>query len=515
MKTARERFHTIYGCALVVLALWTPAPLHAGIETEYVFNRGYLLYSLCKAVEFQKEYSVSLVTTRDDHAGKIVARLREHIAREYGTDDYFTVFARHERSSRYAGNPYSNYQRSMSPGGIDLFGSLMYPDGVAPADTYLFIIRELLNDPAVTALLGELEKYIGTAILPVYGERVNRLIRELGIDGRSHEPFRKVTIHYSAASFGETGGLYTSRNRTITIPDITDYPVFVNEFLHAFSFDLIQYDKRYNALAADRFWLNFNRKMDVVLFPYSPFELIDNYLALIMCRREDVKVSISAPYLQLFYNSFTPYLSKHFMGDLYGSFDAAYSASANYYDFTEKALKIYSGYMDSDAEKAVYSPETGIGDFLRGISGEVFLADGDIRRNRETMIRALCGQLSREYGARFIPVRLYDDVRFGAISELQSAISKTKTILLLPRKAFLDFIDSTFISVPPPERVNPSAKNLQNLCRLYYLVKGNAEVDRALITYFGVLIAICDDYRQLPGLLSSGMKAGAVYIPRR
>jgi hypothetical protein len=259
--------------------------------------------------------------------------------------------------------------------------------------------------------------------------------------------------------------------------------------------------------------------MDVVLFPYSPFELIDNYLAFRMCQREGVTISISTPYLQLFYNSFTPYLSKHFMEDLYGEFDEAYSAAAGYYGFVEKALKIYDSYINLEAEKVVYAPVAGIGDFFRGIGNEVFLADGDIRNEgsekRTAGVRALCGSLSKKYGARFIPVHFYDDLKFGTVTELRSAIRESKTILILPRKAFLEFIDSTFIFIPHPERVNPSAQNLKNLCRLYYLLKEDPKINRALIAYFGALIAVCEEYTQLPDLLEAGMNSGEFYAATR
>jgi hypothetical protein len=510
-------------CLILILYFLTVAfvphtLLYSHPKAEYSFNRGYFIYSICRDIVFENEYNINLLVTHDDFVKGAIARLKARIKRDHRSNEYFQLFSENERSSRFAHNSYSNYQKTMSLDGSDLINSFLFFENEMYKNPPYYIIRRILNDKKIITVLDEIEKHIGDVIAR-YNEIVTVIMRDLRLDKNYCNTFRKVVINYSVASFGETGGLYSSKRRVITIPDITNFTIFINEFFHVFSFDLIRYDKKfYDALSAKKFWLNFREPMDIVLFPFTPFELIDNFLAFKLSVKLNKVIITTSPYLQLFYSSYTPYLSKMFLSDLYVQFDSAFSESSGYDEFVKKALMLFADYHQNVVGKIVYRDRSAISDFFNDIKKGIYIVDGNInysdRKGEKDSIDRFTRAFFKKYRRDVHPKELYQKFDFSDIQDMKNTIDDYRTLLFLTPDNFKQFVEATFVYIPSLERINPRAKNLLNLCRAYHYLKKGPEIECFIVYYFGVLIVIGEDPRCLSEVLKLDAHSKGIYVRR-
>ena len=513
-----NRFRLTIILYFLTLSFFTHPLLYAHPKAEYSFNRAYFIFSICRDIVFENEYNINLLVTHDDLVEGMIARVKTHIKRVYRSNEYFHLFSENERSSRFAHNIYANYQKTMSLDGTDLINSFLFFENEMFKNPPYYIIRRILNDRKVITALDEIEKHIGD-VVKRYNEIIAEMMRDLRLDADYCNTFRRVVVNYSVASFGETGGLYSSKRRVITIPDITNVTIFINEFLHVFSFDLIRYDKKfYDSLSAKKFWLNFRKPMDIVLFPFTPFELIDNFLAFRLSARINRVFITSSPYIQLFYSSYTPYLSKMFLADLYLRFESAFSESDGYNEFVNRALILFADYHRSAVEEIVYRDRYAIADFFSDMKKGIYIVDGNInhmdRRGRENSIEKFARAFYKKFKRGVLPRGLYQRFYFDGVRGMKDTIDDYRTVLFLTPDNFKQFVEATFVYIPSLERVHPRAKNLLNLCRAYHCLKRESGIECCIVYYFGVLIVIGENYRCLSEILRLDGHNRGIYVRR-
>lgn len=500
------------------LPFFTHPLLYSHPKAEYSFNRGYFIYSICRDIVFENHYNINLLVTHDDLVAGMIARLKTHIKRYHRSNEYFHLFSENERSSRFAHNIYANYQKTMSLDGSDLINSFLFFENEMYKNPPYYIIRRILNDKKVITVLDEIEKHIGD-VVKRYNEIITVIMSDLRLDADYCSTFRRVVVNYSVASFGETGGLYSSKRRVITIPDITNFTIFINEFFHVFSFDLIRYDKKfYDSLSAKKFWLNFRKPMDIVLFPFTPFELIDNFLAFRLSAKINRVIITSSPYIQLFYSSYTPYLSKMFLTDLYLQFESAFTESGGYDEFVNRALILFADYHQNAVEGVVYRDRSAITDFFNDLKKGIYIVDGNInhmdRKGREDSIGRFARAFFKKFRKEALPRELYQRFYFKGVQEMKDTIDDYRTVLFLTPDNFKQFVEAAFVYIPSLERIHPRAKNLLNLCRAYYYLKKESGIECCVVYYFGVLIVIGEKYRCLSEMLRLDGHNKGMYVKR-
>ncbi len=500
------------------LAFFIHPLLASPIKVEYSFNRGYFIYSICRDIVFEREYNIDLLVTHDDFVKGMIDRLKAHIKRDHRSNEYFKLFSENERSSRFAHNIYSNYQKTMGLDGSDLINSFLFFENEMYKNPSYYIIKRILGDKTAVTTLNQIESHIGDTIKR-YNGIVSVIMKDLRFDKSYCRTFRKVVINYSVASFGETGGLYSSKRRVITIPDITNFTIFINEFFHVFSFDLIRYDNTfYDSLSAKKFWLNFKRSMDIVLFPFTPFELIDNFLAFRFSAKINRVIITSSPYIQLFYSSYTPYLSKMFLADLYMQFESAFSESSDYNEFVKRALVLFADYHKDIVEGVVYHDRFVISNFFNDIKKGLYIVDGNInsadRKGKMESLRKFSGAFFERYKRDVSYKALYQKFYFVDLQDVKDTIDNYRTIFFFTPDNFIRFIEATFVYMPSLERINPRAKNLLNLCRVYHNIKRDPGTGCFIVYYFGVLIVIGEDYSCLSEILKVDGYNKGIYIRR-
>jgi hypothetical protein len=502
---------------LICILSETPlSPIDVGIQ--YAFNRSYFLYTVCRSIVFENEYASDPLVTHDNFVRKRITELRNWIKDIYGSDVNFQVFRQAVQTEKRSQNIYANYQRTMGLDGIDLLNAFLFMEEETHRNPAFSIIRKLLDNKKIRGALKDIEAYIARKVIVRY----NRLVIEIGrenhfqeIDNPSYKP---ILVNYSVASFGETGGLYSSKRRVIMIPDITNSTIFLNEFFHVISFDNVKYNSRsYDSLAAVKFWLNFKRPMNIVLFPFPPIELIDNFLAYRYSAQKGNHIITTPPYLHLFYTSYTPYLSKVFLANLYMQFEDALIQSESYEEFIRKALALFIEYHDRDVEQIVYSEKSRIADFFSGRFTGIHLVDGDInssRREKRTFLRRISSEFSRRYRVRYSR-QLYQRCSYRSIQEMKKSVEGYRTIILISPDNFIRFIEATFIFVPSLERIHPRARNLHNICRAYHQLKNDSQIHSALVYYFGVLLVIFETYRDIPDFSKMSNFQEGVYVVKK
>jgi|GEM_PF-2903112 len=505
------------GIVLVCIFSGTPlSPIDIGIQ--YVFNRSYFLYTVCRSIVFENEYASDPIVTHDNYVRTRITELRNCIKAICGSDVDYQVFRLAVLTEKRSRNIYANYQRTMGLDGIDLLNAFLFMEEETHRNPMFSIIKKLRDNKQIREALKEIEAYITRKVIVRYNRLIIEIVRENHFQGIGNPPYKPILVNYSVASFGETGGLYSSKRRVIMIPDITNSTIFLNEFFHVLSFDNVEYDsKRYDSLAAAKFWLNFKKPMNIVLFPFPPVELIDNFLAYRYRTRKGTTIITTPPYLHLFYTSYTPYLSKVFLANLYMQFEDALVQSESYGEFIQKALALFIEYHDRDVERIVYSEKSRIADFFSGRFVGIHLVDGDIDSSRREK-RAFLSRISREFSRRYrirYSEQFYQRCTYRSIREMKKSVEGYRTVILISPDNFIRFIEATFIFVPSLERIHPRARNLQNICRAYHQLKNDSRVHSALVYYFGVLLVICETHRDVPGFSRMSTFQDGVYVIKK